>query len=168
MNDSSTMGQISAAAWNQLDAICEGLAERPKPLHAQRIRQQDQGHSLYLLAWKRQRPVGHVILKWPTWPERPLAVEWQARYDCCFIDDLWVDPDSRNEGIGRGLMEAAHSHTSKQAIPSVGLAVGMDPGYEAARRLYRSLGYKDPGHGRFIESGPGWTERLSFLLKELS
>jgi hypothetical protein len=53
-------------------------------------------------------------------------------------------------------MESAHSRTSEQGISSVGLGVGIDQGYEAAHHLYRSLGYRDPGHGHFIESNRGW------------
>jgi len=152
---------------DQLDAICVGLPERPRPLHSQRIMQQDQGHSLYLFAWVDDRPVGHVIVKWPPWPERPGTVEWQARYSCCFIEDLWVQSETRNQGIGRALMGAAESCCVVQDTPKVGLNVGLDEGYQAALHIYYSTGYKDLGHGLFIESSPGAVEPVIFLLKEL-
>jgi GNAT superfamily N-acetyltransferase len=110
-------------------------------------------------------PVGHVLVRWPTWPERPGAVEWQARYGCCFIEDLWVQPDHRNHGIGRALMAAAESRCVTQGTSSVGLHVGLDEGYQAALHIYSSTGYEDPGHGVFIESSPGVVERVIFLLK---
>ena len=159
--------RIEAASMDQLEAIGEGLPERPRALHARRISQQDQDHSLYLLAWKREGPVGHVVVKWPAWPESPFAVEWQARYGCSMVEDLWICPDSRGKGIGRALMETAHARTGQRGIGSVGLGVGVGDGYDAARHLYKSLGYRDRGHGRFIESSPGWWDILVFLLKEL-
>lgn len=162
------MTQIRAAAWDELDAISEGLPQRPKPLHAQRIFQQSMGHNLYLFAWKADTPVGHVMVKWPTWPEGPGAVEWQARYGCCFIEDLWVLPDMRNLGIGRALMVSAESRCLSQNTSRAGLHVGLDDGYKAALHLYYSTGYRDLGHGPFIESSPGAVEPVIFLLKELA
>ena len=167
MKNDSRMIQIRRARWDQLDAISESLSERPKALHSERIRQQMMGHSLYLFAWRSAVPVGHVIVKWPPWPERPWAVEWQARYECCFIEDLWVLPDSRNGGIGRALMARAEAHCLGQEISRVGLHVGLDKGYEAAFHIYSSTGYKDLGHGRFIESSPGSVEPVTFLLKDM-
>jgi GNAT superfamily N-acetyltransferase len=159
--------EIRAAAWDQLDAICDGLADRHMTMHTKRIQYQDQGHGLYLIGWEHGKAVGHLHLKWPGWPERPRAKEFQARYGCSMVEDLWVLPDNRGRGLGRALMESAHSHTSQQGIRTVGLSVGIEQGYEAAHHLYRSLGYRDPGHGRFIESSPGWWDVGVFLLKEL-
>ena len=161
------MTEIRPAAGEQLDAISETLSARPRALHSDRIHQQSLGHSLYLFAWVEERPVGHVIVKWPTWPERPWAVEWQARYDCCFIEDLWVLPDSRNQGIGRALMATAESQCLGHEASRVGLHVGLDEGYQAAHHIYLSTGYRDLGHGNFIESSPGSVEPVIFLLKEL-
>jgi GNAT superfamily N-acetyltransferase len=167
MND-PIMSQIVPAAWDELDAISNGLPERPKPLHSQRILQQTLGHCLYLLAWEADTPVGHVIVKWPNWPERPWAVEWQARYRCCFIEDLWVLPSSRNQGTGKALMASAESHCLAQGTSRVGLHVGLDEGYHAALHIYHSTGYRGLGHGLFIESSPGSVEPVIFLLKELT
>ena len=153
-----------AAGWDGLDALSAATPERPRSLHAKRLQYQEQGHGLYLIGWSDELAVGHLLLKWPGWPERPWTMEFQATYGCSLVEDLWVQPRSRGMGIGRALMETAHSHSNQQGIPSVGLGVGMDPGYAAARRLYRSLGYRDPGHGRFIASGPGWIEELTFWL----
>ena len=136
-------------------------------MHAKRLEYQDRGHGLYLIGSEDATPAGHLLLKGPHWPERPWSAEYQARYGCSVVEDLWVQPDKRGLGIGRALMEAAHVHTTQHLLSAVGLGVGMDPGYKAARQLYESLGYRDPGHGVFIESGQGWMEHLIFLLKEL-
>jgi hypothetical protein len=45
--------------------------------------------------------------------------------------------------------------------------VGLEEGYQAALHIYSSSGYRDPGHGVFIESSPGGVGPVRFLLKEL-
>ncbi len=103
-----------------------------------RLPTRPRAHGLYLFAWVDERPVGHVIVKWPSWPERPWAVEWQARYGCCFIEDLWVQSETRNQGIGRALMRAAESHCLIQDTSRVGLHAGLDEGYQAALHMVTS------------------------------
>jgi hypothetical protein len=46
--------------------------------------------------------------------------------------------------------------------------VGLDEGYHAAIHIYYSMGYRDLGHGLFIESSPGVVEPVMFLLKGLA
>ena len=110
------------------------------------------------------------MLKWPAWPERRVS-ELTARYGCSWAEDLAVQPQSRNQGIGRRLMETLETLTRDHGIRRVGLDVGLDQGYTAARRLYESLSYRDMGHGIFMvsdrEGGRVWMEWLVSLLKEL-
>jgi GNAT superfamily N-acetyltransferase len=154
-----------------LAAIVAGLADRTEAQHAHRLLLQEQGHGVYLIAWIEGRPVGHVMLKWPSWPERHVS-EFTARYDCSWVEDLAVQPQSRNQGVGKRVMETLEALTLAEGIRRVGLDVGLDVGYAAARHLYDSLGYRDRGHGQFIssarvEGGGLWMEWLVFLLKEL-
>lgn len=65
-------------------------------------------------------------------------------------------------------MKAAESHCLIKDTSRVGLHVGLDEGYQAALHIYYSTGYKDPGHGLFIESSLGSVEQVIFLLKELA
>ena len=65
-------------------------------------------------------------------------------------------------------MAAAESHCWHRDYSSVGLHVGLDEGYQAAQHIYCSSGYRDPGHGIFIESSPGGVGLMMFLLKEMS
>jgi GNAT superfamily N-acetyltransferase len=157
--------RIDAARPEQLEAISAALRERPRALHAERMGRQQSGESLYLVAWLRELPVGHVVVGWSSWPERRWAAEWHARYGCSFVEDLWVEPGCRDQGIGRALMRAAENH-SFEHCSRVGLHVGQDEGYRAASHIYRSTGYFDPGHGTFIESSPGVVEVVTFLMKE--
>ena len=109
--------------------------------------------------------------EWPCWPERHVS-EFTARYGCSWVEDLSVQAQNRNQGIGRQLMEVLEARTLAKGIGRLGLDVGLDQGYAAARHLYDSLGYRDAGHGTFftsavVEGGGVWMKRLVFLLKEL-
>jgi ribosomal protein S18 acetylase RimI-like enzyme len=80
---------------------------------------------------------------------------------------------SRNQGVGRGLMETLERLTRDSQLQRVGLHVGLDEGSVAARHLYESLGYRDMGHGTYllsatVEGGGVWMEWIVFLLKELT
>ena len=162
---------IRRATRSDLEAIGAGLPGRTVAQHAHRLQQQEQGHGVYLIAWCEDRPVGHVTLKWPGWPERYVS-EFTTRYDCSWVEDLSVEAQSRNQGIGRSLMETLEAMTQSRGLGRLGLDVGVDEGYAAARYLYESLDYRDMGHGTYLTSAvvPGggvWMERIVFLLKEV-
>ena len=163
--------QIRPARSDDLAAITNSIPERHPELHSGRLRSQEHDEGIYLIAWEGGRPVGHVMLMWPWWPEQPVS-EFTARYDCSWVEDLFVQPQSRNKGIGRRLMEAVEAHTRTERIGRVGLAVGLDEGYTVARHLYESVGYRNPGHGTFFESvivrgGGVWMDWLTAFIKEL-
>jgi GNAT superfamily N-acetyltransferase len=163
---------IRRATRADLAAIVAELPSRTEAQHAHRLLGQEQEHGVYLIAWCDDRPVGHVMVKWPGWPERHVS-EFTARYDCSWVEDLSVEALSRNQGIGRSLMETLEAMTRARRLGRVGLDVGLDEGYAAARYLYESLDYRDVGHGTYLTSavvqgGGVWMERLVFLLKELT
>jgi GNAT superfamily N-acetyltransferase len=154
-----------------LRAIMSGIPERTSEQHADRYESQEQGHGLYLVAWVLGAPVGHVMLKWPWWPERPVS-EVTARYGCSWVEDLAVRPQYRNRGVARALMQCLEELTRAHGLDRVGLDVGVDDGYAAARHLYSSLGYRDVGHGAFLESaallgGGVWVDWVMTLIKDL-
>jgi GNAT superfamily N-acetyltransferase len=112
------------------------------------------------------------MLRWPWWPERRVP-EFSARYDCSTVGDLFVVLESRNQGVGRGLMETLERLTRDSQLKRIGLERGVDEGYTAADHLYESLGYRDMGHGPYlisatVEGGGVWMEQIVFLLKELA
>lgn len=163
--------QIGPARRGDVEAIISGLPDRTCEQHLGRLRYQQQGDGVYLIAWHRGVPVGHVVLKWPWWPERYVS-EMTARYGCSWVEDLAVQRDHRNRGIGRALMLQLEQLTRTHRLKRVGLAVGLDEGYAAARHLYDSLGYRDPGHGPYFESaairGRGvWMDWVEALIKQL-
>jgi GNAT superfamily N-acetyltransferase len=155
----------------ELDAIASGLPDRSAEQHRGRYEAQAGGRGIYLIAWERDKPVGHVMLKWPWWPERHVS-EITARHDCSWVEDLAVQAEYRNRGIAGTVMRELEALTRAHGLDRIGLTVGVDEGYAAARHLYDSLGYRDPGHGAFMESAaiPGggiWMDWVIVLIKEL-
>lgn len=59
------------------------------------------------------------------------------------VQNLYVDPDHRNQGTGAALLEAAESHLTERGADRIALNVMASN--EAARRFYRRHGY-DPHH----------------------
>lgn len=57
----------------------------------------------------------------------------------CYLAELYVIPDRRGLGIGRGLMEAAIELARSQGADYIGLGTSEDD--VAARALYESLGF---------------------------
>jgi GNAT superfamily N-acetyltransferase len=163
--------QIRRASGDEIGAISAGLGDRNVAQHVQRLEHQEQGHSVYLIAWRSAFPVGHVEVRWPSWPERSVP-EFTLRYGCAWVEDVAVQSSYRGRGIGKALMEAVEHEASLQGQARVWLAVGLDEGYATARRLYGSLGYLYLPHGAFLESSatPGggtWKDWLVAMLKEL-
>ena len=56
------------------------------------------------------------------------------------VNDLFVDPDNRNMGVGKALMDAALECGKIAGASSVELETEIDN--RSAQRLYESLGYK--------------------------
>ena len=56
--------EIRSADAVSLQAIVSGIPERTPEQHVGRYESQEQGHGVYLVAWDRGAPVGHVMLEW--------------------------------------------------------------------------------------------------------
>ena len=85
------------------------------------------GH-LFLKAESGGRLLGFILAQ----PNRRQGVTWVA--------NVAVDPEARNQGIGRRLMEAVEAMAG---TPRFRLTVRVDN--DPARHLYRNLGYQDIG-----------------------
>jgi ribosomal protein S18 acetylase RimI-like enzyme len=78
-------------------------------------------------------PVGLAVLRF-----RPSL--WQAALEC-YLEELYVVPDRRGQGIGRALMDAAIDVARREGAADMSLATGEDD--VAARALYESLGFSN-------------------------
>ena len=78
-------------------------------------------------------PLGLAVLRF-----RPAI--WTQALDC-YLEELYVVPDRRGQGIGRALMEAAIELARREGATHMDLGTGDDD--VAARALYESLGFSN-------------------------
>lgn len=86
----------------------------------------------YLVAWDGAAPVGHAHLAW-------IETELGGPE----IQDVYVLPERRREGIATALTQAAERLVTERGHDRCSLSVGA--GNEPALRLYERLGYADAG-----------------------
>lgn len=65
-----------------------------------------------------------------------------------WIEDVVVRPEFRGQGIGRALVEASVSHV-KETCAQASIYLTSNPSRQAARALYRSVGFEDYDTGVF-------------------
>lgn len=87
--------------------------------------------SVVFMAWQGARAVGFVQL-YPAFASLSLAPSW-------ILNDLYVLPDARGLGAGRGLMAAARQLANETGAAEMFLQTARDN--TTAQRLYESLGW---------------------------
>jgi GNAT superfamily N-acetyltransferase len=108
-----------------------GLVDSRLPLN--RLDQHVVEASTYLIAWNGEEPVGHAHLAW-----RGTHLRLPE------IQDMFVLPELREQGIGTTLVHAAEQAARDRGWERISLSVSRD-GNPTARRLYERLGYTDAG-----------------------
>jgi ribosomal protein S18 acetylase RimI-like enzyme len=105
------------------------------PLH----RLDQEGERTYFVAWDGGHPVGHA------------HVAWQGYSGIPEIQDAFVLPERRGEGIGSALTASAEREATARGHRRIGLTVSV--ANAGARRLYERLGYADSGEEPHRVSG---------------
>ena len=163
---------IRPAAPGDLPLLHQWFPDGPPEKQAERFAAQQEGKAVYLLAWSRGRPVGHCLLKWEALTEKPLIAERLEK--CSEIEDLFVHPDLRCQGIGLQLLRAAEQEAARRGYQRMGLGVATDN--PRARSLYERDGYRDAGFGEHRIGGTyvdekgcsrTWQETCIYFLKDL-
>lgn len=113
--------------------------DRYLPLN--RLDQQRAEGSTYLVAWDDDQPIAHAHI---AWVGTHLGVPE--------IQDVFVLPERRRQGIGTQLTDAAEQEARERGWESISLSVSRD-GNVAARSLYAKLGYIDAGDDAVRVSG---------------
>lgn len=116
--------------------------------YARRLANQERGLTVQLVAWAGAVAVGRAMLVFPGHPE------WSAsgfREGCPELRDVGVAEAWQRRGIGSRLIVASEDAARAAGFDRVGLAVGLDDGYEAARGLYERWGYAF-AHGPFVQA----------------
>jgi GNAT superfamily N-acetyltransferase len=115
------------------------------------LEEQAGGRRVCRVAFSDGRFAGYVTLNWqPTYP--PFAEAGIPE-----IQDLNVLPEFRRQGIATQLLDEVETLAGERSS-TVGIAVGLHPGYNAAQRLYGKRGYILDGrgiayHDRFLQEG---------------
>ena len=96
----------------------------------------EQRDSVILLAWpgdreQRERAIGFTQL-YPAFASLSLASNW-------ILNDLYVEPDSRGQGVAKALMDAARQLALHNGAAEIFLQTARDNA--PARALYEKLGY---------------------------
>lgn len=105
--------------------------DRCLPLN--RLCQQTEASSTYLVAWDGEQPVGHAHI---AWAGTHLGVPE--------IQDVFVLPEQRRRGIAAQLTHEAEEQARTRGWDSISLSVSQE-GNVAATRLYAKVGYSDAG-----------------------
>ena len=88
----------------------------------------------------REKPVGYIVLTFG------YSFEFHGRDS--FIDELYIEPQYRRQGIGRRAMQFVEERARELGVNAIHLEV--DQGNDAAAELYRRAGYDD--HSRFLRT----------------
>lgn len=92
-------------------------------------------------AWvffEAETPVGYIVLTFG------FSFEYHGRDS--FIDELYIEPQYRRQGIGRRAMQFVEERARELGVSAIHLEV--DQGNDPAAELYRRAGYDD--HSRFL------------------
>lgn len=137
--------------------------------HLQRLKNQQNGDSTYLIAFLEGQPVGHLDLLW-----KPVGNDKRNKYLSGHpeINALVVVPDLQSQGIGSKLIGVAEELVGEKGIQQA--CIGVATNNPRARALYERLGYNDWGQG-ICEDSFVWiddegkplhiTEELIYLVK---
>lgn len=163
--------EIRPLAGAEIGLFEQHIAFGPPEKHRERFARQRQGTVVYLVAWRENLPVGHVLLKWDGSTDEPMASELD---NCPDIEDLFVNPDYRSRGVGSRLLDAVENLVRQQGYSRVGLDVGVEN--VRARSLYERRGYQASAFGEYRESGryvdrdgreQSWEEDCIYVIKRL-
>lgn len=96
----------------------------------------DRGDSAIFLAVEgsggRETGVG-LVQMYPLFSSIAMKPSW-------LLNDLFVAPEARRQGVGRALMERARQHAMETRACEIALSTGV--GNSGAQALYESLGYR--------------------------
>ena len=154
--------EVRRLAPADLAAFQAGMPAWNATEYAKRIGFQERGLAVQLVAWAGEEPAGRAMVVFPGHPEwSPSAY----REGCPEIRDLGVGPAWRRRGIATALVAAAERETRSAGFPRLGLGVGIDDDYAAARSLYERLGYVF-AHAEGIIPAPESAHGLKAVIEE--
>jgi len=116
--------------------------------HENQLKEQESGDNLYLIAWKGNEPIGHLLIRFGGTKIRKVKNYLKK---VPHLEAMGVREDFRRKGVATQLVKEAERLIKKRNLKIIGLAVEDDL-KSAPNVLYRRLGYKDWGHGEVIDT----------------
>ena len=108
--------------------------------HAYRLREQQAGRWLYLIAVEGDLPLGCCVVHW----DGPTNDEIRKQIPHCVdIANAFVVEAARGRGAGTALLAEAEAQAQRRGHQRIGL--GVDDANDGARRLYERQGYRSCG-----------------------
>lgn len=146
MSDRRATHEVRKLRREELERFQAGLPAWNGTEYERRLASQERGLAVQLVAWIGDDAVGKAMVVFPGHEEwSPSAY----REGCPEIRDLEVAPAWTRRGIGTVLIVAAEAEVRRGGFGRIGLGVGLEPSYAAARSMYQGLGYRTV-HGPFI------------------
>jgi ribosomal protein S18 acetylase RimI-like enzyme len=90
------------------------------------------GAQSYFVAWEGDDPVGHAHVAWA-----------RTKLGVPEIQDVYVEPGARRRGVASALSRGIEREAVRRGHGRISLGVGI--ANDAARRLYKRLGFRDAG-----------------------
>ena len=90
--------------------------------------------SIFLVAEHESRLVGYVVCT----IEKEIPIYWTP--ECGWVHDLWVEPQYRNEGLGRQMAMLVIEGFQRLGVTQIRLQTAAGNG--AARTLFESCGFR--------------------------
>ena len=138
--------EVRRLASADLDAFQATMPSWNAGEYAERLGYQDRGLAAQLVAWAGTIAVGRAMVVFPGHPEWS---ESAFRETCPELRDVGVAEGWQRRGIGSRLIAASEEAVRAAGFDRIGLGVGLEDGYEAARGLYERSGYTF-AHGPFV------------------
>lgn len=139
---------IKAARKQDLIILNSKLPVNTPNFHKNQLKEQEAGDNLYLIAWKGNEPIGHLLVRFGGTKKKKVK---QYLKKCPHLEAMGVKEEFRRKEVATQLVQEAEKLIKEKNLEIVGLAVENDP-KSAPHRLYKKLRYKDWGHGEVIES----------------
>lgn len=109
--------------------------------------QKENKRIVFVARWKEQL-AGYVHLNF--YPQYMPFL----RFGIPEVQDLFVSPDFRCQGVGSALLLKCESEVRRRNLSNIGIGVGVLGQFGAAQRLYNSMGYCPDGNGVVFDRIP--------------
>ena len=118
-----------------------------EPLEAtvsEKVKKELENPDLYVYAAK----VDNRYVGWISLVYIPKVGRWQGQGHV-YVDELWVAPKYRGQGLAKELMKKADELVTK--LGAIGARLYVNTGNPTAKRLYERCGYREDGQAFFME-----------------